>query len=205
MIPFVEAIRHRAPEVRLATLPLIIAGLTERLMRGEVDLAVTIPELSDRYLPSRLLYREEYIGIVRKQHPMTRTQPGMEEFCRYDHLLVSSAGGSFTGPTHDALRQHDVSRHVAVSISSFHVLLDLMRVENLVALVPRHMPRGKHDDFRMFRPPVRVAGIHVIACWHPRLSRHPAHVGMREQLARVAQGMVRDRKSQPLPEPDPPS
>jgi DNA-binding transcriptional LysR family regulator len=122
VIPFIEALRRQAPKVRVAILPPIIGGLTVKLMRGELDLAITIPEFSDPDLPSILLYRERYVGIVRKQHALKRSRPSLRDFCRYDHLLVSPTGGSFTGPTDDALSKHGLARNVAVSLPSFHVL-----------------------------------------------------------------------------------
>jgi DNA-binding transcriptional LysR family regulator len=190
VIPFIEALRRRAPNIRVAILPLVIAGLTGRLMRGEIDLAITIPEFSDPDLPSRLLYRDRYVGIVRKQHPLKRARPSLQEFCRYDHLLVSPTGGSFIGPTDDALRAHGVTRNVAVSLPSFHVLLDVMRAADFVALVPEHMLRGKRRDFRLFQPPIEVPGFDVIACWHARVGRHPAHQWLRELLADVARRLL---------------
>ena len=177
VIPFIEALR---PKVRVAILPLIIAGLTARLMRGEVDLAITIPQFSDPDLPSRLLYRDRYVGIVRKRHPLKRSRPSLEEFCRYDHLLVSPTGGSFTGPTDDALRGHGATRNVAVSLPSFHVLLDVVRSVDFVAPVPEYMLRGRHQDLRVFQPPI-----------DPRVSRHPAHRWLRDLLASVAMRMTR--------------
>lgn len=190
VIPFIEALRRQAPRIRVAILPLVIAGLTTKLMRGEIDLAITIPQFSDPDLPSRLLYRDSYVGIVRKQHPMKRLRPSLQEFCRYDHLLVSPTGGSFSGPTDEALAEHGVTRNVAVSLPSFHVLLDVMRVVDFVALVPAHMLRGKRRDFRVFQPPIGVPGFDVIACWHPRVSRHPAHMWLREVLGNVAKRMA---------------
>jgi len=190
VIPFIEALRRQAPKIRVAILPLIIAGLTTKLMRGEIDLAITIPQFSDADLPSRLLYRDNYVGIVRKQHPMKRLRPSLKEFCRYDHLLVSPTGGSFSGPADEALAEVGVTRNVAVSLPSFHVLLDVMRVVDFVALVPAQMLRSKRQDFRVFQPPIEMPGIDVIACWHPRVSRHPAHIWLRELLARVAKRMA---------------
>jgi DNA-binding transcriptional LysR family regulator len=189
-IPFIEALRKQAPRIRIAILPLVIAGLTTRLMRGEIDLAITIPQFSDPDLPSRLVYRDHYIGIVRKQHPLQRLRPSLEEFCRYDHLLVSPTGGSFTGPTDEVLSKHGAARNVAVSLPSFHVLLDVIRAVDFVALVPEHMLRGKRQDFRVFKPPIDVPGFDVIACWHARVSRHPAHMWLRELLATVAKRMA---------------
>jgi DNA-binding transcriptional LysR family regulator len=197
VIPFIEALRRQAPKIRIAILPLIISGLATKLMRGEVDLAITIPEFSAPDLPSRLLYRDNYVGIVRKQHPLKRARPSLPEFCRYDHLLVSPTGGSFTGPTDDALRRHGVTRNVAVSLPSFHVLLDVVRTVDFVALVPEHMLRGRRRDFRLFRPPIEVPGFDVIACWHPRVSRHPAHRWLRELLVTVAKRMAGHGEASP--------
>jgi len=164
VIPFIAALRRKAPGIRIAILPPIIAGLTTRLMRGELDLAITIPEFSDPDLPTLLLYRERYAGIVRKQHPMRRAKPSMREFCRYDHLIVSPTGGSFEGPTDEALRLAGEARRVAISLPSFHVLLDTVRAMDFVALVPELLLRGRRGDFRIFTPPVAVPGFDVIAC-----------------------------------------
>lgn len=189
VIPFIDALRRQAPKIRVAILPPIIAGLTEKLMRGEVDLAITIPEFSDPNLPSRLLYRERYVGIVRKEHALRGLRPSLEEFCRYDHLLVSPTGGSFMGPTDDALSKRGLTRNVAVSLPSFHVLLDAVHSIDFVALVPERLLRGRRRDFRVFEPPIAVPGFDVIACWHYRVSRHPAHRWVRELLATVAKRM----------------
>ncbi len=191
VIPFIEALRKQAPRIRVAILPLLIAGLATKLMRGEVDLAITIPQFSDPDLPSRLLYRDRYVGIVRKQHPMRQLRPSLQEFCGYDHVLVSLTGGSFTGPTDEALGKLGVTRNVAISLPSFHVLLDVMRTVDFVALVPEHMLRGRGQDFRVFEPPIAVAGFDVIACWHARVNRHPAHRWLRNLLASVASRMAK--------------
>lgn len=190
VIPFIEALREQAPRVRIAILPPIIAGLTGKLMRGEVDLVVTIPEFSDPDLPSRLLYREHYVGIVRKQHPLKRTRITVEEFCRYDHLLVSPTGGSFTGPTDEAMSRHGLTRNVMVSLPSFHVLLDVVRTIDYIAMVPERLLRGRRRDFRVFEPPVAIPGFDVIVCWHERFGRSPAHQWLLGLLAEVAGRMT---------------
>jgi DNA-binding transcriptional LysR family regulator len=191
VIPFIEALRRQAPRVRVAILPPIIGGLTVKLMRGEVDLAITIPEFSDPDLPSILLYRERYVGIVRKRHALKRSRPSLQDFCRYDHLLVSPTGGSFTGPTDDALSKHGLARNVAVSLPSFHVLLDVVRTVDFVALVPERLLRGRRRDFRVFEPPISVLGFDVIACWHPRVGRNPAHGWLRQLLTAVAKRIAK--------------
>ena len=97
-------LRREARHVRLAITPQIIEGLSEALARGQIDLAVTIPEFAMSDLPSRLLYRERYVVAVRPQHPLARRRVlTAEHLCNYDHVLVSPTGGSFEGPTDQAL------------------------------------------------------------------------------------------------------
>lgn len=71
------------------------------------------------------------------------------------------------------------------------MLLDVMRAVDFVALVPEHLLRGKRQGFRVFEPPIDVPGFDVIACYHARVSRHPAHRWLRDLLATVAKRMAR--------------
>lgn len=54
MVPFLSILRREDKAITLAIVPPMIAGLNEALARGEIDLAVTIPEFATPNLPSRL-------------------------------------------------------------------------------------------------------------------------------------------------------
>ncbi len=189
VIPFIAALRRQAPHIRVAILPRSPGGPSAMLTRGEVDLAITSPEYADPDMPSRLLYREHYVGIVRKKHPLKQERPSLEEYCRHDHIIASPAGGNFESPTDEALSERGFTRNVMVSVPSFHVLLDMVRSTDFVTLVPSRLLHGKRQDFRVFEPPLPVSGFDVIACWHPRVNKHPAHQWLRDLLAAVAKPM----------------
>jgi len=46
LLPLVKALRREAKQIHLAISPPIIEGLGEALARGQIDLAVTIPEFA---------------------------------------------------------------------------------------------------------------------------------------------------------------
>ena len=98
IVPLVGVLRREAPNIRLAIKP-VIADLSRALMRGEIDLAVTIPEVVPPEARSYLLYKERYIGVVRSEHPLAGAAISLEDFCRYEHVLVSPTGGAFEGTT----------------------------------------------------------------------------------------------------------
>lgn len=187
LVPFVKVLRREASRIRLAIAPAIIEGLGDALARGQIDLAVTIPEFAMSDLPSRLLYRERYVVAVRPQHPLARRGAmTVESFCSYDHILVSPTGGSFDGPTDLALARLQRRRIVRYSVPSFLLMLELLLTDDLVALVPSRLLRGNNRRLSVLKPPLDVPGFDVIAVWHPRVDKDVAHRWLRSRLAETA-------------------
>lgn len=187
LVPFVKVLRTEARQIHLAIAPPIIDGLSEALARGQIDLAITIPDFAMPDLPSRLLYRERYVVAVRPQHPLARgTAMTVERFCDYDHVLVSPTGGSFVGPTDRALARLKLRRKVRYSVPSFLLMPEILQTDNLVALVPSRLLRGYEKRLVVLKPPVEVPGFDVIAVWHPRVDRELAHRWVRNRLVQVA-------------------
>ena len=184
LVPFVKVLRSEARHVRLAITPPIIEGLSDALARGQIDLAVTIPEFAMSDLPSRLLYRERYVVAVRPQHPLARrTALTAESLCNYDHVLVSPTGGSFEGPTDQALARLRLRRKVRYSVPSFLLMSEILQTDDLVALVPSRLLRANNKRLVVRKPPVEVPGFDVIAVWHPRVDKDIAHRWLRSRLA----------------------
>jgi DNA-binding transcriptional LysR family regulator len=187
LVPFVKVLRSEARQIRLAIVPPIIEGLSDALARGQIDLAVTIPEFAMSDLPSRLLYRERYVVAVRRQHPLARRAAmTVERFCNYDHILVSPTGGSFEGPTDQALARLRLRRKVRYSVPSFLLMPEILQTDDLVALVPSRLLRENNERLVVLKPPVEVPGFDVIAVWHPRVDKDIAHRWLRSRLAETA-------------------
>ncbi len=186
IVPFIRSLRKTAPGVRLALFPAYIAGLTDKLARGTIDLAVTIPEFAGPELRRRLLYTERYICVARKGHPLNVEKLSLQDFCQFDHVIVSPTGGSFEGPADRALADLGASRRVSVSLPSFHVVLETVRADDLLALVPERLLHGKTAGLKLFEPPITVPDFDVIACWHHRVDKDPAQRWLQALLASVA-------------------
>lgn len=189
IVPLIRSLRKAAPGIRLAILPADISGLLDKMARGSIDLAVTIPEFTDPNLPRSLLYTERYVCAARKGHPLTDKKLSLGDFCRFDHLIVSPTGGSFEGPADQALAELGAKRRVSVSLPSFHVLLETLRTDDFFALVPERLLFGKMAGLRLFESPITVPDFDVIATWHRRVDRNPAHRWLRSRLAAVAEEM----------------
>jgi len=187
LVPFVKMLRTDAPLIRLAVTPPLIEGLGDALARGQIDLAITIPEFAMSDLPSRLLYREHYVVVVRAQHALARRGAmTVKRFCEYDHVIVSPTGGSFEGPTDQALLRRRLQRTVRYSVPSFLLSLELLLTDDLVALVPSRLLREDRKRLVVLEPPIEVPGFDVIAVWHPRVDKDIAQRWMRRRLVETA-------------------
>ena len=186
LVPLVKVLRREAREIRLAIAPAINEGVSEALARGQIDLAVTIPEFAMSDLPSRLLYRERYVVAVRRQHPLARLRTiTASRLCGYDHVLVSPTGGSFEGPVDLALARLGLRRTVRYSVPSFLLMPDILQADDFVAFVPARLLRG-NKQLAVFEPPLEIPGFDVIGVWHPRVDRDAAHRWLRGRLAAIA-------------------
>lgn len=191
VVPLIRDLRKTAPDIKLAILPADIAELADKMARGAIDLAVTIPEFAGPNLPRSLLYTERYVCAARKRHPLNGKKLSLDDFCRFDHVIVSPTGGSFEGPADRALAELGASRRVSVSLPSFHVLLETIRTGDFLALVPERLLYGKMAGLKLFNPPTTVPDFDVIATWHQRVDKSPAHRWLRSRLTAVAEEISR--------------
>jgi DNA-binding transcriptional LysR family regulator len=187
LVPFIRTLRSEARQVQVAIAPPMVEGLKDALMRGQIDLAITIPEFAMSDLRSRLLYRERYVVVVRPEHPLAQHAAiTLECFCSYDHVLVSPTGGSFEGPTDLALAGLGLRRNVRYSVPSFLLVPDILQTDDLVALVPARLLRENDRRLVVLEPPIEIPGFDVIAVWHSRVDKDVAHRWMRTRLAEIA-------------------
>jgi DNA-binding transcriptional LysR family regulator len=200
VVPFLERLRRGAPNMRVAVRPSQTDRVGEMLANGELDLSIVASSENTSFdLPSRLLYNDRYICAVRKGHPLkSGKKVTLDQFCGYPHVLVSPTEGRFVGPTDHALAKLSRTRSVALSISGFLILPDILQTDDLIAVVPERALAGRMSGLRTFMPPVDIPSFSVIALWHPRLNADPAHRWIRDLLATVA----RELRASPAITPD---
>jgi DNA-binding transcriptional LysR family regulator len=191
IVPFLERLRGSAPHLRVAVRPAQTDRVAEMLANGELDLSVTsTTEITSFDLPSRSLYEERYVCAIRKDHPLTGQRAvTLDQFCGCPHVLVSPTEGRFVGPTDQALARLGRTRRVVLSVPGFLILPDILRTGDLIAVVPERALRGRSAGLHTFKPPLAIPTFDVVALWHPRLHKDPAHQWLRELLATSARDL----------------
>lgn len=158
IVPFIAALRVRAPGIRVRVIPVEPVLLTTQFEQGKIDLALLTPDSTPDNLHSRALYDEEYVCLMRHAHPDAGGPLTLDRFCALEHVLVSYEGESFWGVTDEALASVGRQRQIGLSVSSFLVLPDILAISDMIAVVPARLA---YDDTRMHVLPPQIGRAHV--------------------------------------------
>ena len=181
----VERLRQEAPGIRVDVRTLNALTMSAQLERDEITLAITLPTSAGPQLHSRVLFRDDYVAIVRRNHPLTRGPLTMASVCKFDHLVVSPRGGAFSDELEKILAAASLQRRVAVSVQGFLLAPQLIAISDLVALVPRRLGTFGRRDVIELALPAKFQGFAVAAIWHDRVHRDPGHQWLRSSLLAV--------------------
>lgn len=180
--PWLAQLAQEAPQVDLALLAVDSERLAVRMERGEVDLAVLNLQRTPPGLRSRTALTERFVVIGRKDHPRLRHALTPQAFCALEHVLVSPRGGSFSGPTDEALAARGLKRRVRLSVQGFGQVPALVAASDLIAVYPERLAARCADRLRIVAPPVPIPGFTMVAAWHERAQHDPAHQWLRESV-----------------------
>lgn len=103
-------------------------------------MALLTPETTPPTLHTRQLFNEEYFCLLSENHPLAGSATlSLDEFCAQDHALVTWPGGNFHGVTDQALAAIGRARRVTLSVCSFLVLPEILRVTDLVSVIAKRL------------------------------------------------------------------
>jgi DNA-binding transcriptional LysR family regulator len=188
--PLVTAVMKEAPHVRLRFAPKPDKDALP-LRDGRIDLEIGVRGESAPEIRSRLLFRDEFIGVARVGHPIFSDKDVSLERYVACHHVATSRRGAFRGPVDDALEQLGLQRIVSAVVPGFPDALRIVRHSDLVTHVPRSCLTTVLDDpaetscLKTFLLPVKTPDIVISAMWHPRLDTDPAHRWLRDTVQTV--------------------
>jgi len=187
-----------APSVRLCFVPKPDKDL-RHLREGRIDLEVGAHGELAPEVRAQLLFRDEFVGVVRTGHPLlaggTLTP---ERFATCNHVATSHRG-DFSGPVDDRLEELGLRRRVAIVVPGYPSAMRVARTTDLLAVVPRSSlgvaPASKvvASGLESFVLPFRLPEIAVSAMWHPRMDADPAHRWLRSRVIGFCKSVYPER------------
>jgi len=191
--PLRKIIEQQAPHIRVHAVPYTLENASRMLYQAEVDLVIGSLDESCDVIMSEFLYTPCYGLLMRKQHPLLKSGLTLDAFAQADHLLVSLSGDA-TGPTDEALKQHDMSRNVAMTVNHFYAVPKIIKESDLICMVPTTTVEQAifDDEVAVLEAPIELTPKPVNAYWHKRQDMDQGAIWLRD----IVNGIIKDHAEQ---------
>ncbi|PDT26367.1 LysR family transcriptional regulator [Rhizobium sp. L9] len=193
MPALVARLREHAPGIKLRMTPFgndlaetgVISGTTAMVLGRIVDPPdnLVVQHLMDDGLAC----------VVRKDHPDVRDRISREQYEGLKHVNVLPPGRLRAG-LFQALGQQNLKREVAVSVTHFLAVPEMLAVTDYCATLPSLVCRSLERDPRLkvLPAPVDLGTFPVQMAWHVRYRHDPAHRWLRSMIGELAIEMTSD-------------
>lgn len=197
LIPSVVArIREIAPGIRLRIIPYgndlaetgVVSGTTALVLGRIVD--------PPDNLVVQHLFNESLACVVRADHPEIGKMLTKEQYEGLKHVNVLPPGRMRAG-LFQALNRQGLKREVAVSVTHFLAVPELISVTDYCATLPSRICHRLADNpkLKVLPPPVDLGTFPVEMGWHARYRSDPAHQWLRELIEEMSKELSLERLS----------
>jgi len=187
VVPALAArLRQVAPGIKLRLIPYSNDLAETGVISGTTALVLgRIAEPPDNLVVQHLM-DEGLACVVRADHPEIGDSITRDQFERLKHVNVVPPGRMRAG-LFQALAQQQLRREVAISVTNFFAVAEMVAVTDYCATLPNLICRRLAHDPRLkvLPPPVDLGTFPVEMAWHVRYRHDPAHRWLRSLLGEV--------------------
>lgn len=175
------------PGIDLDVVPFSSTDDVPRLATGELDLALAAFVSDTPGLRRERLFTDDFVCLVRRNHPHVRRRLTLRQFVRLPHVLISPTGTGLS-PVDEQLAAQGLRRRIALRIRYFLAAPMVVASSDLVLTAPRRLGEAfaRHFDLELHEPPVDLQPFTVEQYWHQRFDADPAHRWLRERVRAAA-------------------
>jgi DNA-binding transcriptional LysR family regulator len=170
---------------------LIRARLSEELRSGSVDLALGwVARVHDEVAQHRL-FDEDFVCILRPNHPRVGRKLSLKQFASEWHLLVGRYDDasenlfrSLDGDLERQLAQRGIARKIAMRVPHFLSVPNVIASTDLLCVVPRRLADvyAAQGQVRFVPLPVPSESFRVSQFWHRRFEHDQGNRWLRETI-----------------------
>ena len=161
----VATLERIAPSVRLHWMQVPRAAVPLDLVAGRLDFAIDIPglDLQHSELEQEPLTEDEYVCVMRRDHPLSTTKLTLESYLSCRHVTVS---GRRRGRTliEEAVRKQGHRLHVAIRMQNHMSAFEVVAASDCVVAAPRALAEAQPLCIKTlpFRPPKLAASLYRV-------------------------------------------
>ncbi|MDO8771829.1 MAG: LysR family transcriptional regulator [Burkholderiaceae bacterium] len=178
-------LRVTAPGISIEIFPLS-NDIARMLESGEADLAMGfIPQLEAGFY-QQLLFRQNFVCMVGKDHPRIFDHLSLQQFVDEDHAVISSSGAA-PQLIDEEIARLGLKRRISLKIPSFLGAAFVVEHTDLLITIPKRLGdvlQGR-GAFRIFPVPFPLSGYDVKQHWHARFHHDPGSRWLRGVISEL--------------------
>lgn len=183
--PLMQALREKAPNVQLETLPMPMAEIADALDRGSLDIAIGfLPGVTGTQ--QQVLLSDRYALLLRQGHPVLRglktERLDTEHLRGLDYVVVRSHSETLR-----ILRKLELQNQVRLSAAHFMAVPSIVRQTDLAVIMPAEIAETfvAQGGYVMLQADLPESAFDVSLHWSWRFAREPANQWLRELVGDV--------------------
>ena len=139
--PLIERLRCTAPGINLHYRPPDPKQLADDLEHGDLDMGIGYIPKPGPQLRARLVFRDRFICIARRDHPSVQGEMTLSQFADLAHVQVLPRDSvMYATPLDDALSELNIVRRISLWEPSFLNVPYLVSASDLVTTIPEPDP-----------------------------------------------------------------
>ncbi|XYJ08357.1 LysR family transcriptional regulator [Telluria sp. B2] len=180
MPTLIERCRLAAPHLQLSSVRAGSIALKEEMESGRVDLAIGPFEDISEALYQRLLFRQPYVTMMRRGHPLTQGKVDLARFAEAEHLFVDSRESPYDR-INQLLEKAGVGGSTRFRVPHFTAVPYIVGGSDLVVTVPQKLAERAGPPFGLawITPPLALPPLQTNMFWHRRFNQDPGNQWLR--------------------------
>jgi DNA-binding transcriptional LysR family regulator len=189
-----HAVTELAPQVSLRFLPL--EDDEAAALRGHIDLALGVFHGLPPELRTQTLFDDRYACVVRNGHSTVRGKISLEQYLALRHVVIAPHGAS-AHLVDTALSDHKLVRRAVRWVPYYTSALEFVSASDCIATMSERLARHHATRFELqvLTPPFELPTCAGAQVWHPRLEAEPAHIWLRQLVAKIAKTTTRRQRA----------
>jgi DNA-binding transcriptional LysR family regulator len=202
LAPTLTQLHAAAPFLRIGAMPVMRLSKPEierLLATGQLDIVIGLASLFPDDLRMREVSQDDYVCVMRRDHPFQKRTLSLLDFCSFEHVFMSPLGGEFAGDVDAALSQRGLERRVVASVPSVLVGTRILETSDFVAVFPSALAKRESHILKSYPLPVQIPRLKLAMAWHERTHLNPAHQWLRDRLVESLARTVQDETPELFP------
>ncbi|MEM7303138.1 MAG: LysR family transcriptional regulator [Pseudomonadota bacterium] len=181
-----------APGVQIEMENLSATGIAE-MCEGKISAGFGVvedgPELYN--VAAQALFEDRQVCLMRRGHPLLADGMSLDGYAATPHALLSITGRG-GGRIDDVLKEHGLTRTIALRITQFMTISAVIAPTDLIITVPELLAKQLMSDALQLMPlpkELQTPSFTVSQIWHERFTQDPAHQWLRRMIKSACQAM----------------